>query len=163
MIDMKLFIDGSYKRTEPDVTKGGALLVIGDVPVACRRFLTQKEEFVSGWNEGGELLAAMCGLWLPVSCMQACEMEQARVEINYDYKGIEMYIQGQPKWHAKSERAKLYVAIVEEYRKKYPGMYICFNKVKAHTGVQWNEAVDSIANGIFTKELEDVRMPDFVW
>lgn len=162
-MDMKLFVDGSYKKTEPDVTKGGALLVVEDRPVACRRFITRRENFVSGWNEGGELLAVMCGLWLPVSCMQSWNVKQANVEINYDYKGIELYIQGQPRWRANSERAKTYVAMVEEYRKKYPGMKICFRKVKAHTGVHWNEEADSVANGIFTEELEAVRLPDFVW
>jgi len=160
---MQLFVDGSYKRTEPDVTKGGAVLVVEDTPVVCRRYFTRQEEFVSGWNEGGELLAAMCGLWLPVEYMEKRNMEQANVEVNYDYKGVESYIQGQPRWRAKSERAKMYVAVVEEYRKRCPGMHICFRKVKAHTGVYWNEAVDSVANGIFTGELEKVRMPDFEW
>lgn len=62
------------------------------------------------------------------------------VHIYYDYKGIEEWATGG--WQAKKKGTKEYRDFMKEAMKKVD---IKFHKVKAHTGVKYNECADKLA------------------
>ncbi len=160
MRTVNLYVDGSYRKSEPGITAGGAVVVLCDTPVCCQRYLTRNPDFVRSWNVGGELLAAIFGLGLVTGLMKG---ERVKVAVYYDYMGIECLVQGNPPWRAKTVCAKQYVEAVITCRKQNPNLIIEYHKVKAHTGDRWNEAADRVANGIFGEELANVRLEDFMY
>ena len=84
------------------------------------------------WQIGGEIKAAENAvLW--------ATKNDCKININYDYSGVEFWATG--KWRTKNEHTKAYAAFMKE-NSKYINKYI---KVKSHSGVQWNEACDSLA------------------
>lgn len=157
---LELYVDGSYRRTEPDVAYGGAILLEDGKPLACQRYITRNPDFVGSWNVGGELIAAIFGLAVAAGFAKD---DTAKVVVNYDYQGIESWIQGAPRWKAKTPCAKQYVSIMDAFRGSYPGLKLEYHKVKAHSGNKWNEMVDRVANGVFGEELEAVRLRDHVY
>lgn len=157
---VELYVDGSYRRTEPDTTYGGAIIVIEGKPVACQRYITKKPDFVSSWNVGGELAAAIFGLAVAAGFVEG---EPAKIVINYDYQGIEQLVQGTPRWRAKTPCTAQYVGVISMFRDKYPNVELEYHKVKAHSGDKWNEMADRVANGVFSEELTAVRMRDHVY
>lgn len=157
---LELYVDGSYRKTEPDITYGGAVLVIDNKPVACQRYSTKNPDFVNSWNVGGELIAAIFGLGLAAGIIQG---ENAKIVINYDYQGIECLMQGTPRWKAKTPCTRQYVGVVTAFQLKYPNLRLEYHKVKAHSGNKWNEIVDQVANGIFSEELKAVQWKDHVY
>lgn len=58
----------------------------------------------------------------------------------YDYLGIEKWSTGE--WKAKKDLTKDYAAFMQKYMKI---INIEFEKVKAHTGVEFNEEADRLA------------------
>ena len=63
------------------------------------------------------------------------------LEIRYDLEGIERWATGA--WKAKKPSTQDYVEIIKDARAK--GLLIIFKKVKAHSGVQYNELADGLA------------------
>lgn len=154
---LELYVDGSYKNTEPNVTKGAAIVLEDNKPLTCQRFITGKKEFVSMWNVGGELFATIGGLSLVKKVVDA--KEKVLIKIYYDYTGINYFITGE--WQAKKLGAQVYVMSVRQLQKSIPNIKFEFHKVKAHTGVKWNELADSIANGEIPSECILYMSPEY--
>ena len=62
------------------------------------------------------------------------------MNICYDYSGIEMWATGE--WKTNNELTMKYARAMQEWGEK---ISIMFQKVAAHTGVEYNEAVDQLA------------------
>ena len=87
-------------------------------------------------NVGGEMLGAMH------SVQWALRHGYPAIRIFYDYSGIEMWATGA--WKRKNPLTAKY----HEYMQKCMGaIRISFEKVEAHTGVEFNEEADKLAKG----------------
>ena len=63
-----------------------------------------------------------------------------KVEIRYDYEGIEKWVTGA--WRSKTELTGLYASSMREWGKR---IMISFTKVAAHSNVYYNELADKMA------------------
>ena len=127
---MSIWLDGSYFKTEPGVTYGGVVVVddAKDECVYCQRYYTEKPEFVSMNNVGGELLAAILGFG--TACARVIDKHQGEVEccIYHDYNGIAKFATGE--WAAKKEGSQMYVIMFNHLKSLYPHVRFKFVKVK---------------------------------
>lgn len=85
-------------------------------------------------NVAGEMLAAMNAV------RYAMQNGYKSVNICYDYSGIEMWATGE--WKTNNELTMKYARAMQEWGEK---ISIMFQKVAAHTGIEYNEAVDQLA------------------
>ena len=153
-----LYVDGSYSRNDPNYVFGGILLLVNNKLVVAKRIVVSNEFCGGSNNVGGELLAAQLGLSsVSILSKDIPKGLSSCVNIYYDYNGINMFTTNSPKrWKAKKSLPKLYVASYTELIKNNPSMEINKIKVKAHTGVKYNEMVDAIAGGKIPEEVEHI-------
>lgn len=157
MRTLELYVDGSYNKAEPNITKGAAILLENNKPLVCRRFITSQKEFVDMWNVGGELFAVIGGLILVKEVVDI--QDAVVVKIYHDYLGISSFIKGE--WKAKKPGAQMYVLTVHNVKQSMPNIEFEFYKVKAHTGIKWNEFADCIANGNVPPECILHLLPEY--
>lgn len=91
-------------------------------------------ETVSMRNVTGEMLGAMYAV------RTAMKNGYDRIELYYDYEGIEKWVTGA--WKAKKEYTKKYADSMREWGTQ---IKISFHKVAAHTNVKYNELADKTA------------------
>lgn len=150
-----IFIDGSYTKSSPNLVCGGVVLVVEDKPVSMLHIESKAPEFTSMNNVGGELLAALIGASYIIKIVGTFNAEDT-VIFNYDYEGIACYLgRGRIPWQAARGATKAYKAKMNEFINRIPAKVI-FNKVKAHAGVRWNEAVDLVAKGYIPNGYEAI-------
>ena len=82
----------------------------------------------------GEMLGAMYAVRV------AMVSGFSRIEIRYDYEGIEKWVTGA--WRSKTELTQKYARAMRQWGEK---ITICFTKVAAHTNVYYNEMADRTA------------------
>lgn len=85
-------------------------------------------------NVTGEMLGAMYAV------KTAMVSGFSRVELRYDYEGIEKWVTGA--WRSKTELTGKYAASMREWGKS---IQISFRKVAAHANVYYNELADKMA------------------
>ena len=91
-------------------------------------------------NIAGEMLGAMYAVkW-------AINNNYSKIEIRYDYEGIEKWVSGE--WKAKNELAQKYAASMQEWSKT---IQISFLKVAAHSNNKYNDMADSLAKRALTE------------
>ncbi len=101
-------------------------------------------------NVAGEMLGAMYAVrW-------AIRNHYTKIEIRYDYEGIEKWVTGV--WKAKTELTQKYAAYMQRCGQN---VQIFFTKVEAHAGNFYNEEVDALAKEALTEadgipEIEEV-------
>lgn len=160
-MDLVLYTDGSYSKSVPDITTGGMVVLYNDQLVAAQRYITKWPCMVSMNNVGGELLAAVGGLFVAAGFLQQVAPNQNHtITLMHDYKGIKDFAEG--KWSAKKAGSVYYVQSINVFKKNYPNITLNFIKVKAHSGNKWNDVVDAIANGINPLECKGKMMDDFI-
>ena len=93
-----------------------------------------KDEVVEMRNVAGEILGSSRAI------VEAIKKGYKRIIIYYDYAGIEKWANGE--WKTNKSGTKKYKEFVEEKRKLID---VQFEKVKAHSGVEFNEVVDKLA------------------
>jgi len=99
------------------------------------------EDFISLRNVSAELEGVKEAINWAIEC------KKKKLTIFYDYEGIEQWAIGQ--WRAKKDITRKYVSFIKE-KKQYIDLE--FVKVPAHSGVELNEAVDSLAkNALLAK------------
>lgn len=85
-------------------------------------------------NVAGEMLGAMYAVkWAIIN-------GYSKIELRYDYEGIENWVQGV--WKAKNELAKKYAEAMNEWKKS---IHISFLKIAAHTNNKYNDMADELA------------------
>lgn len=151
---MNYYVDGSYDK---DLHVSGYSAICVDDDSIIIRVLRGQTAF-SGWtnmrNVGGELLAALAAV------NDAIAHGYESVEIFHDYTGIQKW--ADEEWKCNNPYTELYHDIMSVYKKK---IAIKFFKIRAHTGVKFNEMADQCAkvgyedkNNPFLLTLDD----DFV-
>ncbi len=124
------YVDGSFNKYTKTYGYGGVLIVGDDI-----------EEFSKAGNDadtatmyqiGGEILAACTAINM------AKKRAIKNLTIYYDYEGIEKWATGQ--WKANKPKTQAYVNFIRKC-----GVNLSFSKIKAHTGVKYNEIADQLA------------------
>ena len=126
------YIDGSFDRAYK-IYGSGVVIVDGGNKYQFKH-AGDKEEYAELHNVAGEIEAAKFVMWYAVN------KNIPEITIFYDYEGIESWVTGE--WKANLDYTKNYV---EYARRASTKVKLHFIKVRAHTGVELNELVDSLA------------------
>lgn len=130
------FVDGSYDVTGEKSAFGAIIFSHGGQRDTLYKAFTKNlgEEFISLRNVAAELEGVKEAInW-------AVQYQKSRLTVYYDYEGIEKWATGE--WKANKSIPKEYVRFIQEKR---TSLQINFVKVPAHSGVKYNEEVDSLA------------------
>ena len=131
--DVTIYVDGSFDERS-GVYGYGCVVIKKDETVEKYYGAGNNPESVKLRNVAGEMLAAMNAV------RYAMQNGYKSVNICYDYSGIEMWATGE--WKTNNELTMKYARAMQEWGEK---ISITFQKVAAHTGVEYNEAVDQLA------------------
>ena len=127
------YVDGSYDDSLKKYAFG-CVFITSDGRVETEYGNGDNEQSLQHRNVTGEMLGAMYAV--KVAMLSGFE----RVEICYDYQGIEKWVTGE--WRSKTELTRKYALAMREWGKD---IEICFTKVAAHTNVYYNELADKMA------------------
>lgn len=128
-----VYVDGSYDDAIKKYAFGCVfLLPDGRIYTECGN--GDREQSLQHRNVTGEMLGAMYAV------KTAMWNRYPKVEIRYDYEGIEKWVTGE--WRSKTELTGLYAHSMREWSKD---IQITFTKVPAHSNVFFNELADQTA------------------
>ncbi len=143
--EITAYVDGSY---EPSVNRYafGCVLIEAGETVDTLSGSGNDPEVAKIRNVAGEMLGAMNAVkWAKARAYE-------KITIFYDYSGIEMWATGG--WKAKNEYTKGYADYMKKSRES---IKICFEKVKAHTGITFNEMADKLAKAALSTDCDDLK------
>lgn len=140
-VHLVAYVDGSYDHSQLRYAYGCALVLPDEV--VTLNGSGAEQDYVAMRNVAGEILGSeQAILW-------ALEHGYQAVTIYYDYEGIEKWADGI--WRANKPGTQRYKAFIAEQREK---ITISFQKVAAHTGVEYNELADRLAKEALGIEKE---------
>ena len=137
--DLRAFIDGSFDKKLGMVGSGGVMLV-GEKEIEFS-LATTDPKYVEYWNVSGELLAALHVV------KYAIDHGYASCSLYYDYMGIEMWATG--RWKTNNPLTVSYAKVMKEWASQ---IRIDFHKVKAHSGIHYNDRADALARKAILKK-----------
>ena len=145
---VEIYVDGSYSK-DTDLTGSGIVIKANGI-IYKKSFVVPTEDDHS-WNIDGECHAVLESLKIcgGESGIENKTINSRNITINYDYLGIEKWATGE--WKAKSKIAKLYAEEFKKLINKY-NFSVTFNKVKAHSGDQYNDIADGLAKEVVVKK-----------
>jgi ribonuclease HI len=127
------YVDGSYNHSIPRYAFG-CVFLLPDGQVLTESGNGNQPESLALRNVTGEMLGAMFAVRF------AMKNAFARIEIRYDYEGIEKWVTGA--WKSKTDLTKKYTNAMRSWGTK---VKITFSKVTAHTKVYYNDMADKLA------------------
>lgn len=144
------YVDGSYEHSLLKYAFGCVFLL------SDKRILTEKgsgnnPDSAKLRNVTGEMLGAMFAVkW-------ALKNGFRKIEIRYDYEGVEKWVTGA--WKSKTELTKKYAEAMRNWSGK---IAISFTKVAAHTNVYFNEMADELAKSALLEPegIPEARLAD---
>lgn len=131
---LRIYVDGSFLEGYPKAG-WGFIVVENDQEVAHGSGVTVFD--AESRNIDGEAMASY-------QAMRWLENNDRTAVICHDYEGVARWAKGE--WKAKSSIAKKYVEACRPLVHR-----VSFEKVAAHTGVKWNEAVDQLAKNAIAR------------
>ncbi|MCI9338361.1 MAG: RNAse H family protein [Lachnospiraceae bacterium] len=127
------YVDGSYDNSLKKYAFG-CVFILPDGRIFTEYGNGDNEQSLRHRNVTGEMLGAMYAV------KTAMASGFSKVELCYDYEGIEKWVTGA--WRSKTELTKKYAVAMGEWRRQ---IEISFRKVAAHTNVYYNELADQTA------------------
>lgn len=127
------YVDGSYDNSLKKYAFGCVFLT-PDGGIDAEYGNGDNAQSLQHRNVTGEMLGAMYAV------KTAMMNGFGRVEIRYDYEGIEKWVTGQ--WRSRTELTGKYARAMRDWGKE---IEICFTKVAAHSNVYYNELADRMA------------------
>lgn len=126
------YVDGSYDAINKLYSYGVVLFSKdGKITISDKE---NDERLVEMRNVAGEIRGSM------IAMEETLKMGKDTLFLYYDYMGIEKWATGE--WKANKYGTKLYKAYYDFIKDK---VNVVFNKVKAHTGNEYNEEADRLA------------------
>lgn len=127
------YVDGSYDDSIKKYAFG-CVFILPDGRIFTEYGNGDNPQSLQHRNVTGEMLGAMYAV------KTAMFNGYRRVEIRYDYEGIEKWVTGA--WRSKTELTQKYAQAMRGWRQD---IQILFTKVPAHSNVTYNEAADRTA------------------
>ena len=130
---IEAYVDGSFDSSKG--TYGSGIVIINDnkvVETISRK--GQNQENISMRNVAGEIEGAM------IAMEYAIENGYNTRDLYFDYNGIEKWCTGE--WKTNKEGTKNYKQFYDGIKNR---LRVNFYKVKAHSGVDYNELADKLA------------------
>lgn len=148
------YVDGSFEESIGKYSFG-CVFITPDNCIYAEYGNGDNEQSLQHRNVTGEMLGAMYAV--KTAMMNGFR----KVEIRYDYEGIEKWVTGA--WRSKTELTQKYTRAMREWGKS---IEIKFTKVAAHTNVYYNEKADKLAKAGLeraqgvpkVKRLEEMRL-----
>jgi len=126
------YVDGSYDAINKHYSYGVVLFSKeGKITISDKE---NDERLVEMRNVAGEIRGSM------IAMEETLKMDKDTLFLYYDYMGIEKWATGE--WKANKYGTKMYKEYYDFIRDK---VNVVFNKVKAHTGNEYNEEADRLA------------------
>lgn len=127
------YVDGSFDKRSKKYSYGVVLIKNSQVIKELSNS-GDNPTYAESFQIAGECFGALNAIkW-------AIEQNYQSIIIHYDYLGIEMWALG--KWRANKTVSKDYVTYFQKYSKE---IEVSFVKVKAHSGIDFNERADQLA------------------
>lgn len=133
------YVDGSYDDSLKKYAFG-CVFLLPDGKIYTEYGNGDNEQSLQHRNVTGEMLGAMYAV--KVAMMNECK----RLEIRYDYQGIEKWVTGE--WRSRTELTQKYAHAMREWGRSID---IRFVKVAAHSNVYYNELADKVAKTGLTR------------
>lgn len=126
------YVDGSYSLESGTYSYGVVLLTKNKKDTFSGR--DNNKNLAEMRNVSGELKGAM------VAMEKSLELNKDTLYLHYDYAGIEEWATGA--WKTNKEGTKEYKRFYDSIRNQ---LKVVFIKVKAHSGIKYNEEADKLA------------------
>ncbi len=127
------YVDGSYDDSLKRYAFG-CVFLLPDGKIYTEYGNGDNGQSLQHRNVTGEMLGAMYAV------KTAMLNNYKRLEIRYDYQGIEKWVTGE--WRSRTELTQKYAHAMREWGR---GIDIRFTKVAAHSNVRYNELADRMA------------------
>lgn len=129
------YIDGSFNKDTNEYAFG-VVIINSQKEIKTFSGKDNREDVASMRNVAGELKGAMTVVNYVVKNLP----EIKKIKIYHDYEGIAKWVTGE--WRTNLEFTIKYKEYMNKMKEK---IEISFEKVKAHTGVEYNEMADKLA------------------
>lgn len=127
------YVDGSFNTTTFEYGSGICFIVDGEV-IWEKSIVGNDPILAKQRNVAGEMRAAMAAV------VFANSMHITEFYLHYDYMGIEQWATGG--WKRNNDYTRKYHEFMNEMSNK---IKINFRKVKAHSGITYNDKADELA------------------
>ena len=144
------YVDGRYEHSLLKYAFG-CVFLLPDGRVLTENGSGNNPDSAKLRNVTGEMLGAMFAVrW-------AIKNGFRKIEIRYDYEGVEKWVTGA--WKSKTELTGKYATAMRSWSNK---IQITFTKVAAHTNVFYNEMADQLAKAALVEkeDIPQVRLAD---
>lgn len=138
------YVDGSELKDIDGYGSGVVLIHDGKI-IEQLGFMGNDSKYIESKQIPGEVFATLKAIDLAV------KHGFQEINIVYDQQGIGDWANGT--WKPKTEIAKFYV---DELKKFKGSIHINFEKVKAHSGVEYNELADVLAKNSLKRERKSI-------
>jgi len=134
---IEAYVDGSFHKATNRYSFGVAIIKDGEVIETLQR-AGDNPKYQDSWQIAGEVFGTLHAiLW-------AINHQYKKIIVYYDYIGIERWALGE--WRTNKPVS---IDYAETYKKLASKIEVEFVKVKAHSGVEFNELADQLAKDAF--------------